>query len=208
MEKEIVKTEMPKDEDVFVFGTKSNEIAEQVESFVKQKNDKAVVIRLEDKFVTDFLDFRKKQQNKQKEESIEDYVANEDNRTLAMEKALLLWNIMTNNADVVNASKRIFQKSEIVKKTTLTHKALNELLDTLSLFGFIEYPNGVNYEFRMIFTPQVRLSTLYADMIEIVAKLNEAITCYKVAIDKTEEETEKEKRKEQIKEVIEQLIKY
>ena len=45
-------------------------------------------------------------------------------------------------------------------------------------------------------------------MIEIVAKLNEAITCYKVAIDTTKEETEKEKRKEQIKEVIEQLIKY
>lgn len=205
MEKEIVK--LPKEENIFVFGTKSNEIAKKVETFVKENNKEIEVIRLEDKFVTDFIEFRNKQ-NKQQQESVESYVANEDNRALATEKAMLLWNIMTENADVANASKRIFQKSEVLKKTTLTHKTLNELLELLSLFGFIEYPNGVKYEFRMIFTPQVRLTTLHADMIEAISKLNSAIVCYKSAIDTTDEIKEKDKQKAEIKTVVEQLIKY
>ena len=86
MEKEIVK--LPKEENIFVFGTKSNEIAKKVETFVKENDKEIEVIRLEDKFVTDFIDFRNKQ-NKQQQESVESYVANEDNRALATEKAML-----------------------------------------------------------------------------------------------------------------------
>lgn len=204
MEKKIAKTD-----NVFLFGTEVETIAKGVEKFISETYLDAVVIRLDDKLVGDFLKVREQQQEGGKQQpTVEEYVANEDNRALAAEKAMLLWNIMTENADVANASKRIFQKSEVIKKTTLTHKTLNELLELLSLFGFIEYPNDVKYEFRMVFTPQVRLTTLHADMIEAISKLNSAIVCYKSAIDTTDEIKEKDKQKAEIKAVVEQLIKY
>lgn len=181
----------------FVYATENDTLAEAIQKTAEQYCT-GDIIRLDDKLIDTITEARSKEK---KAPTVSEFVADEDNKNEAEKKALYLWNMMTNNAPVENASELIFTKTEIVRRTTLTHKTLGELLELFRLFGFIEFVKG-NYEFRFIFSQKTKQDNAYADIVEDIRLLNINIARYKNLLS-ADEFTEKwDKFRENITQLI------
>lgn len=190
-----------KAENLFVFATKNNELAKEIEEIVK-KHEGIEIIRLEDRLLDDLISQQSKEENKP--QTVEEFVNNEENRNTAETKALSLWNMLTNNQDLSECNNRIFTSAEVTTRTNLSHSKLKNLLELFDLFGLVEFVNGKRHEFKLIFGEKTKQANVYADIIQDVTNLNDDIARYK-AIFKDEE---KEKAVEELKTNIPQLIIY
>lgn len=190
-----------KAENLFVFATKNNELAKEIEEIVK-KHEGIEIIRLEDRLLDDLVNQQSKEENKP--QTVEEFVNNEENRNAAETKALSLWNMLTNNQDLSECNNRIFTSAEVTTRTNLSHSKLKNLLELFDLFGLVEFVNGKRHEFKLIFGEKTKQANVYADIIQDVTNLNDDIARYK-AIFKDEE---KEKAVEELKTNIPQLIIY
>lgn len=190
-----------KAENLFVFATKNNELAKEIEEIVK-KHEGIEIIRLEDRLLDDLISQQIKEENKP--QTVEEFVNNEENRNAAETKALSLWNMLTNNQDLSECNNRIFTSAEVTTRTNLSHSKLKNLLELFDLFGLVEFVNGKRHEFKLIFGEKTKQANVYADIIQDVTNLNDDIARYK-AIFKDEE---KEKAVEELKTNIPQLIIY
>lgn len=190
-----------KAENLFVFATKNNELAKEIEEIVK-KHEGIEIIRLEDRLLDDLISQQSKEENKP--QTVEEFVNNEENRNAAETKALSLWNMLTNNQDLSECDNRIFTSAEVTTRTNLSHSKLKNLLELFDLFGLVEFVNGKRHEFKLIFGEKTKQANVYADIIQDVTNLNDDIARYK-AIFKDEE---KEKAVEELKTNIPQLIIY
>lgn len=190
-----------KAENLFVFATKNNELAKEIEEIVK-KHEGIEIIRLEDRILDDLISQQSKEENKP--QTVEEFVNNEENRNAAETKALSLWNMLTNNQDLSECNNRIFTSAEVTTRTNLSHSKLKNLLELFDLFGLVEFVNGKRHEFKLIFGEKTKQANVYADIIQDVTNLNDDIARYK-AIFKDEE---KEKAVEELKTNIPQLIIY
>lgn len=188
-------------ENLFVFATKNNELAKEIEEIVK-KHEGIEIIRLEDRLLDDLISQQSKEENKP--QTVEEFVNNEENRNAAETKALSLWNMLTNNQDLSECNNRIFTSAEVTTRTNLSHSKLKNLLELFDLFGLVEFVNGKRHEFKLIFGEKTKQANVYADIIQDVTNLNDDIARYK-AIFKDEE---KEKAVEELKTNIPQLIIY
>lgn len=188
-------------ENLFVFATKNNELAKEIEEIVK-KHEGIEIIRLEDRLLDDLVNQQSKEENKP--QTVEEFVNNEENRNAAETKALSLWNMLTNNQDLSECNNRIFTSAEVTTRTNLSHSKLKNLLELFDLFGLVEFVNGKRHEFKLIFGEKTKQANVYADIIQDVTNLNDDIARYK-AIFKYEE---KEKAVEELKTNIPQLIIY
>lgn len=186
-------------DNILIFGTTSEEIANAVEALSKEKNVNPV--RLENKVIDDYISQQSNAENKPI--SVDAFAADKENQRRAEEKAVLLWNIITNNATTDKAFDRIFTKSEIVQKTTLTNKTLGELLELLSFFGFVVFTKG-NYEFKFVFGEETRKAEAYADIIETLSTLNINIVRYK---NLHKDETEQNSALDELRNNLKKLIK-
>ena len=190
-----------KAENLFVFATKNNELAKEIEEIVK-KHEGIEIIRLEDRLLDDLISQQSKEENKP--QTVEEFVNNEENRNAAETKALSLWNMLTNNQDLSKCNNRIFTSAEVTTRTNLSHSKLKNLLELFDLFGLVEFVNGKRHEFKLIFGEKTKQANVYADIIQDLTNLNDDIARYK-AIFKDEE---KEKAVEELKTDIPQLIIY
>lgn len=190
-----------KAENLFVFATKNNELAKEIEEIVK-KHEGIEIIRLEDRLLDDLISQQSKEENNP--QTVEEFVNNEENRNAAETKALSLWNMLTNNQDLSECNNRIFTSAEVTTRTNLSHSKLKNLLELFDLFGLVEFVNGKRHEFKLIFGEKTKQANVYADIIQDVTNLNDDIARYK-AIFKDEE---KEKAVEELKTNIPQLIIY
>ena len=190
-----------KAENLFVFATKNNELAKEIEEIVK-KHEGIEIIRLEDRLLDDLISQQSKEENKP--QTVEEFVNNEENRNAAETKALSLWNMLTNNQDLSECNNRIFTSAEVTTRTNLSHSKLKNLLELFDLFGLVEFVNGKRHEFKLIFGEKTKQANVYADIIQDVTNLNDDIARYK-AIFKDEE---KEKAVYELKTNIPQLIIY
>ena len=190
-----------KAENLFVFATKNNELAKEIEEIVK-KHEGIEIVRLEDRLLDDLISQQSKEENKP--QTVEEFVNNEENRNAAETKALSLWNMLTNNQDLSECNNRIFTSAEVTTRTNLSHSKLKNLLELFDLFGLVEFVNGKRHEFKLIFGEKTKQANVYADIIQDVTNLNDDIARYK-AIFKDEE---KEKAVEELKTNIPQLIIY
>ena len=188
-------------ENLFVFATKNNELAKEIEEIVK-KHEGIEIIRLEDRLLDDLISQQNKEENKP--QTVEEFVADEGNRNAAETKALSLWNMLTNNQDLVESDKRIFTSAEVTARTNLSHSKLKNLLELFDLFGLVEFVNGKRHEFKLIFGEKTKQANVYADIIQDVTNLNDDIARYKA----TFKDEEKEKAVEELKTNIPQLIIY
>lgn len=188
-------------ENLFVFATKNNELAKEIEEIVK-KHEGIEIVRLEDRLLDDLISQQSKEENKP--QTVEEFVNNEENRNAAETKALSLWNMLTNNQDLSECNNRIFTSAEVTTRTNLSHSKLKNLLELFDLFGLVEFVNGKRHEFKLIFGEKTKQANVYADIIQDVTNLNDDIARYK-AIFKDEE---KEKAVEELKTNIPQLIIY
>lgn len=185
-------------DDILIFGATNETVIKAIETIGKENN--VELVRLEDKVLEDYIKRQSKAENKPA--TVEEFINNPENKKAAESKAFYLWNLITNNAKTEQSINRIFTKSEIVKKTTLTNKTLGELLQMLHLFGFIVFEKG-NYEFRFVFTEELRKSESYADIVEAVAILNVEISRYL----SLQGEEDRSKAVEELKNNLKELIK-
>lgn len=181
------KTEKQTTDDILIYGATNKKVIEAVEALSKQEGIE--LVRLEDRVLTDYLNSKNKAENEPKAVTVEEFINNPENRKAAEEKAFYLWNILTMNAKTDLAMNRIFSKSEVVQKTTLSNKKLGELLDTLQLFGLVVFTKG-NYEFKFIFGEELQKAEAYADIVDVTSTLNVEITRY-LSLQKTDEEKQK-----------------
>ena len=185
---------------LFVFATKDNELAKEIEEIVK-KHEGIEIMRLEDRLLDDIENQQSKEETKP--QTVEEFVADEGNRNAAETKALSLWNMLTNNQDLAESDKRIFTSAEVTTRTNLTHSKLRNLLDLFHLFGMIEFTKGA-HEFRFIFGEKIRQANVYADIIQDVTNLNDDIARYK----STFKSEERDAAIDELKTNIPQLISY
>lgn len=190
-------------DDLFVFATKNDEVVNDITNILSEKHSTMEIMRLDSRLLDDL----KKDENnddKYKPITVDEFVSNEENKDIAETKALTLWNMLTNNSDYGEAIGRIFTKSEIVTRTTLTNKTLGELLELFYLFGLIEYTKGT-HEFHFVFGEQVRQAGIYADIIESISAINTNISRYKSSF---KDDSERAKAIDELKENINKLITY
>lgn len=186
-------------ENLFVFAVKDDELAKEIEAVVN-KHEAIRILRLDNKLLDDLIKSESKQENRP--QTLEEFVNNPENKDQAEVKALSLWNMLTNNQNVVECHKRIFTSAEVTSKTTLTHSKLNNLLELFDLFGLVEFKKG-HHEFSFVFGEKTKQANIYADIIQDITDLNDDITRYKAAF-KTDEE--KQIAVEELKTNIPQLI--
>lgn len=152
------------EENVLIIGTKNPEIRKSLNDFAEYHNQTLVI--LDDKVVEDYLK-REESAVKGGEERLKDFLESADNRNAAEERALTLWNLLTQNADLSYSQQRIFTKSEVVNKTTLSHRQLGDALELFSLFGLVEFTKG-QYEFKFVFGKETQAAAILADLSESV----------------------------------------
>lgn len=188
-------------ENLFVFATKNNELAKEIEEIVK-KHEGIEIVRLEDRLLDDLVNQQSKEENKP--QTVEEFVNNEENKSAAETKALSLWNMLTDNQDLSECNNRIFTSAEVTTRTNLSHSKLKNLLELFDLFGLVEFVNGKRHEFKLIFGEKTKQANVYADIIQDVTNLNDDIARYKAVF----KEEEKEKAVDELKTNIPQLIIY
>lgn len=160
-------------DNLFVYATKNETISEEVETIVR-KYENISVMRLNNRLLEDLE--KKNNQNKERI-TLEEFLSNEDNKKNVEEKALTLWGIITNNADLALSKEKVFHKTEVVKKTTLSHKRLDELIELLSLFGFVKVLEKAKFKFE--FNENIRQASALADIVMELRELSVQVERYK-----------------------------
>ena len=175
-----------REQKIVIIGCVNSELTEKIRKLVEEDNDGEVVLT-NPASVYDYLENKGEQTSrsaKSNDERLLDFLYNPKNRKQAEEQALTLWNIVTNNAPIEESKNRVISKSLVQKMTTLkNYSEINELLEFLRAFGFIEYSKeNATYEFKMIFGKEVRKASARMEIIENVAKVNSAIAKYKAIL--------------------------
>lgn len=114
------------------------------------KSNGVEVVILEDKVIADYL--KAKEQKQQNRDSISMFLANENNRRMAKQHQMKLWNILTNAAPITKTGNSItFSRTEIVKMTTMSHSKAADVLQMLDAFGYIRFEPDSNFRFVFVF---------------------------------------------------------
>lgn len=188
--------EIKKAENILIFAAVEQETIDAVKKIADERS--IHLVQLDDKVITDYLKGTE-QRNNDGSMTLDEFVANDKNREEAETKAISLFNLITHNGDILTSADKVFKKSDITKRTNLTHKTLGELLQLFSVFGLIEWKKS-NYEFSFIFSKEVRQASVLADITNTTTMLNQNIVRY------LSQFPDKEK-KERFSEIREQIIK-
>ena len=192
--------ENKKAEDIIIAASMEQSVIEGLEDFARQR-DKHLVL-LDDKVITDYIKGTERAE-KQHHQTVDSFLQSEKNREEAETKAISLFNLITHNGDILTSGDKVFKKSDVTKRTNLTHKTLGELLTLFSLFGLIEWKKG-DYEFSFVFSKDVRQSSALADITNTITMLNQNIVRY---ISQFSDEEKKQKFSEIRGTIIESILK-
>lgn len=197
-----------------ILGCVNEELIEKIKHLVEEKNNGKVVLT-HPASVYDYLEQNGVETTRSKKngtERLAEFLCNPKNRSQAEQQALMLWNILTNNAPLEDAQKRVLNKQLIGKMTTLKdYSDINHLLEFLSAFGYVEFTKeNATYEFRMVFGKETRRASSKVDIIECCEKLNNAISKYKAVLKSDLGMTEDNIADEiiQLKSDVDKLIKF
>lgn len=135
-------------------------------------------------------------------QSMNDFIRNEDNRRTAYAHALNLWKIVSGNEPIENAVDRVITETEVVHKTTLSHKKAKELFNLLHTFGFLRYIDKIN--FLLLFDSDQQRKTIRYEIDAMTDALSNDIARYKICLknDTTLSEEAKKKMYEDFKSAI------
>ena len=95
--------------------------------------------------------------------TMEEFVGDKDNFKHAEEHCKKLYDLITPK-NVIDTINLIHTETEIVKKTTLTHSKTAEVLNLLSVFGFITFTKG-HHEFKFNVDPEIAIESARKDVI-------------------------------------------
>lgn len=153
------------------------------------KRNGVELVLLEDRVIHDYLEVK----NKKKDgEEIANFLNDVSNRLHAEDQCIKLYTILTNGRPVEDANSFVFSRTEVVKKTTLSHSQANSLFQLLRAFGMLEFTKGT-HEFKLNFTRKRQQQTIKTEVMSLFNVLNNDIERYKNAINGDENLTDKEK---------------
>ena len=139
----------PKAEESVLIMACLNPVVAKEATEAAKRNGVEVVI-LEDKVIADYL--KAKEQKQQNRDSITTFLSNESNRRMAKQHQMKLWNILTHNAPIDLYEKiLIFNRTQVVKMTTMSHSKAADVLQMLDAFGYIRFEPDDKLRFTFIF---------------------------------------------------------
>lgn len=108
------------------------------------------------------------------------FTEQDENRKLAFTKALELLRILSKDQlEREMMAERPFTRTEVVKKTTLSHRTALELLETLSAFNYVKIFDANKTKFCFTFSPDDRAAVYKAKIIQLAQLLGNAVEGYK-----------------------------
>jgi len=170
------------------------------------KENGVEVVILEDRVIHDYLSTKGK---KEEGVSVADFLNNTSNRLHAEDQCVKLWMILTGGKPIEEVDDVVFTRTEVVRKTNLTHKKAEQVLQLLRAFGMLEYTKGI-HEFKLHFNPKRQHQTIQTEIISMCQAMNNDILRFKASIESDKKMTEKEKSEiyEAFRNTVEESIKF
>ena len=184
-----VKKSLPAEQSVLIMACLQPDVAAKATEAAKENGVEVVI--LEDRVIHDYLSVRDKE-NKEKR-SLEDFLNDTSNRLHAEDQAVKLWEILTGGDAIENASKRIFTRTEVVRKTNLSHSNADKIFQLLRAFGLLQFTKGT-YEFTLNFNKGKRCETIRTEVLSMCEVMSNDILRYRAAIETNEDLTDERKK--------------
>ena len=99
--------------------------------------------------------------------SLKEFLDNKENRELAGDQAFRLWTMMTGSTNVENAEHTEFSATQVVRKTSLSHRTANDLFEMLRAFGILEWTDMKKRTFRLHFTKKAVYRAIREDIVNV-----------------------------------------
>lgn len=201
---ERAKTSLSPEKSVLIMACLEPEVSGKAIEAAKEKGMEVVI--LEDKVITDYLDSKKEETNR---ESLGKFLSDTSNRLKTERNLAALYAILTQGAKIEDADKYVFTRTMITKRTNLSHRQASDLLMSLKVFGMLEFTRG-DYEFKLIFSPQAQRETIKTEILSLCKAMNGDILRYKKAIeaDPSLSEEQKKENYEKFKSAVNETICY
>lgn len=156
------------------------------------RKESVEVVFLEDRVIRDFLDTKN---NKNVENrNIGEFLNNTSNRLHAENQCVKLWMILTGGKPIEDADNVVFTRTEVVKKTNLSHNQAGQIFQLLRAFGMLEFVNG-SHEFKLHFNKSRCHKTIKTEIMSVVNSLGKDILRYKASVDSDDKVSEEDKKK-------------
>lgn len=190
-----VKKSLPAEQSVLIMACLQPDVAAKATEAAKENGVEVVI--LEDRVIHDYLSVRDKE-NKEKR-SLEDFLNDTSNRLHAEDQAVKLWEILTGGDAIENSSVRVFTRTEVVRKTNLSHSKADKIFQLLRAFGLLQFTKGI-HEFVLNFNKTKRCETIKTEVLSMCEVISNDILRYRKAIETNEDLTD-ERKKELLKEL-------
>ena len=161
------------------------------------QNQGVEVVMLDDKAVTDYLKLKGVEVPDAEAVTLDSFLSDASNRLVAEQQAAKLWAVMMGNTEVENAEEVEFTETQVVRKTTLSHKKANELFNLLRSFGLLEWTNPKKRVFKLHFSKTHIHNAIHNDILEVSKVINSDILRYKHSIE-SDNELSEQQRKEKL----------
>lgn len=195
MENEIVKEKVESPlapgQSVVLVGCLNENIIKAINTVAKEQG--VEVVMLSSQVVTDYLKVKGVDIPDAESVTLETFLADESNRIVAEQQATKLWTVLVGNTDVENAENVTFTETEVVHRTSLSHKSANELFNLLRAFGLLEWVNPKKREFTLHFVSSFIHSAIINDVMNMSKATGNEILRYKKAIESDKNMTDEER---------------
>lgn len=138
-------------------------------------------------------------------ETMDKFLANDENRQIARMQAEKLYAIMTRGGKQEDAEHFKFTQKQVVRETTLSHKKFIELADLLKAFNYIEWDDTKKRIFHFTFNTQQCLESITRDIKNLSKLVAVEVVRYKNFVGSIADYTE-EQRQELLKKIRKTVI--
>lgn len=97
-------------------------------------------------------------------ETMDKFLANDENRQIARMQAEKLYAIMTGGGKQEDADKFVFSQKQIVHATTLSNKKFQELFNLLKAFNYVDWVDNKKHTLKFTFNQQQCLDCIVRDV--------------------------------------------
>jgi len=156
------------------------------------KENGVEVVILEDRVIHDYLSTRGLEEGTEKR-SIGDFLNDTSNRLHAEDQCVKLWMILTGGKPIEKSNEVVFTRTEVVKKTNLTHSKATQVFQLLRAFGMLEFTKGT-HEFKLNFDKKSCHSTIQTEIVSLCKAMNNDILRFKSSIDSDEKLSPEQKQ--------------
>ena len=181
-----VQPKLKPEQSVLIMACLEPQVAQKAMAAAKERGVEVVI--LEDKVIHDYLDMKTK-----KPESLGEFLSNTSNRLQAEQNRTKLWMIITGGAPVEQASTRIITETEVVKKTTLSHRQAKAMFNLLRAFGLLRFTKGT-HEFVLNFDKNDCHNTIETEVLSMAEVMNNDILRFKNSIESDTSLSEEQKK--------------